>query len=653
MSATERSLPLPGLEPELDVEIPKDHCGPRFEEVVQDRLSRRSLLRGLLAGVPLMVVGTKAGESTAAAQSGGTPQTGALGFRAINLNTSTNVVVPPGYNVSVVVGWGDPLLPGAPAFDMNNQTAAAQAQQFGFNADWVGFYPLPDYYSGESRRGLLAVNHEYTTPTDMFTTYQAGSPTKEQVDIEIAAHGVSVVEVQHTGDQWVYLRNSPYNRRLTGETVMEITGPARGEVLMRTAADPTGTRVRGTLNNCAGGWTPWGTALTAEENFHQYFANRNAAPAGEVLDNHTRYGVGNGPSSRRWENYHDRFDIAKEPNELFRFGWMVEFDPYDPNSVPKKRTAMGRVKHEGATPRVTNDGRVTFYTGDDERFDYVYKFVTAGAYNRNDRAANADLLDEGTLYAARFNADGTGEWLPLVFGQGPLTPENGFRSQGDVLIKTRFAADRLGATRMDRPEDIETNPITGKVYVLCTNNTARTAAQVDAANPRANNQHGHIVEIREAGDDAGATTFTWEIFMLCGDPKVAAHGTFFANFDPARVSPISCPDNLVFDLAGNMWIGTDGQEGTLQGNDGVYAVPTEGAERGYVRQFLSVPAGAEVCGPEFSPDNTTFFCAVQHPGEGGGVPNRIVRWPDNTPVARPAVLAVIKAPGAANPVIGS
>jgi hypothetical protein len=423
------------------------------------------------------------------------------------------------------------------------------------------------------------------------------------------------------------VQDSPYNRRVTGTTPMEITGPAAGADLMKTAADPSGTRVFGMLNNCAGGVTPWGTVVTGEENFQQYFANLGAlAEDDPIRALHDRFGVPEESSERRWEEFHDRFDLAKEPNELFRYGWGVEIDPYDPASTPKKRTTIGRSKHEGHTSFVAPGGQVAIYTGDDERFEYAYKFVTTGSYNPDDRAANLDLLVEGTLYAAKFNDDGSGEWLPLVHGQGPLTEANGFASQAEVLINTRLAADALGATKMDRPEDFETNPVTGKVYLVCTNNNQRTLGETDEANPRPQNLHGHIVEIIEDGNDHAGTTFTWQMFLLAGDP--AQGSTWFAGFDTGEVSPISSPDNITFDLDGNLWISTDGLANNLEGNDGLFAVPTEGEERGHLRQFFSSVPGAEVSGPVFTPDNTSLFASIQHPGEGSTYEEPATRWPD-------------------------
>jgi secreted PhoX family phosphatase len=348
-----------------------------------------------------------------------------------------------------------------------------------------------------------------------------------------------------------------------------------------------------------------------------------------------------GPSERQWETFYSRFDLAKEPNEPLRHGWAIEIDPFDPTSTPKKRTALGRKKNEGHTSVISTNGNAVIYCGDDERFDYAYKFVTAGTYSATDRAANMDLLDEGTLYVAKFNDDGSGEWMPLIFGEGPLTAENGFDSQGAVLINTRAAADLLGATKMDRPEDFETNPITGTVYLVCTNNSNRGGEDrpvADAANPRDENLNGHIIEVIETGGDHAATTFAWDIFMLCGDPS--DESTYFAGYPKEMVSGISSPDNITFDLAGNLWISTDGMPRNLPSNDALYAVPVEGMERGNLKRFFTAVPGAEVSGPEFTPDNTTLFTAVQHPGEGGTFESQISTWPDGTGAPRPSVVVI-------------
>lgn len=617
---------------------------PAIGEVIEARLSRRAALLGIAgAGAATTLVDQLLGGTGAVAQPAGPSS---LTFTEIPHQMSARDAVAPGYEIQVLLRWGDPILPGAPAYDPNRVTAEAQAGQFGYNCDYLDFFPLPQG-SDSSDHGLLAVNHEYTNTNLMFPGIGAGREARgrtnaAQVAAEIQAHGMSVVEVRKVSNKWEYVRSSRYNRRLPMTEPMRISGPAAGDARMRTSADPTGTRVLGTLNNCAGGNTPWGTVLTGEENFNQYFGgDRARTPHKESFD---RYTVAGSATSYNWHTHVDRFNIEKEPNEPFRFGWVVEFDPYDPASVPVKRTALGRFKHEGAETSLAADGRVVMYMGDDERFDYIYKFVTRGRFNPQNRAANMSLLDEGTLYVAKYNPDGSGEWLPLVQGNGPLTAANGFSTQADVCIKTRQAADLLGATKMDRPEDVERNPVTGMVYPVMTNNSRRTAAQVDPMNPRADNRDGHIIEMMEEGNDAAATRFRWTMFMVCGDPTNA--GTYFAGFDKTKVSPVATPDCIAFDRAGNMWIATDGMENSnVKGNDGVFAVPTRGPERGFVRQFMSAPKGAEVCGPIFAQDDRAFFAGIQHPGEGGTVEKPVSLWPDGRGVPRPSVVAVRKNDG--------
>ena len=463
-----------------------------------------------------------------------------------------------GYNAEVLIRWGDPILPGAAAFDPMKQTRERQATQFGYNCDFIAFLPLGSTNEG---RGLLCVNHEYTfaelmfpglSPTDK-TRPPLGESTKVGVDIEMAAHGCSVIEVAKDGSgAWQVQTHSSLNRRITADTAMRIAGPAAGHTRLRTHADPTGTRVLGTLNNCAGGLTPWGTYLTAEENFHGYFGgSREGLPD---ADSFARYGI---PGQwYGWDRHHDRFDINKEPNEANRFGWIVEIDPLDPHSVPVKRTALGRFKHEGATSIVNKDGRVVIYSADDERFEYVFRFVSDGRFDPGNRNANRDLLDSGTLSAARFDSNGTVHWLPLVFGTGGLTPENGFHGQADVLIDARHAADILGATPMDRPEDVEPNPLTGKVYVMLTNNTERKPDKVNAANPRAFNAFGHIIEITPDDGDHGGVTGTWDILVKCGDPAKPDIGALW-NAGTSANGWFACPDNCAVDGQGRLWIATD------------------------------------------------------------------------------------------------
>lgn len=602
-----------------------------FEEIVNRRIDRRSLLKGAASTAPLFALSSI--EPLKAQASDPT-------FPAITGNLNDAPAVPEGYAVTNLARWGDPLSNAAPEFDANNLTAEAQRQQIGYNCDFLAWFDLPF-------GGIVGVNHEYTNPELMFNNYDRDNSNLEQVDYEIAAHGVSFFQVipRRTGQgySWEMVRNSTFNRRIHGETEIEITGPVAGHPLMMTSYDATGTKVRGTFNNCGGGVSPWRTYLTAEENFDQYFGNGGAVPNEMARTANARFGVRDEGGRRPWYQFQGRFDLSQEPNEINRFGWIVEIDPYDPTFTPKKRTALGRFKHEAAATTVSPAGRPVVYSGDDARFEYVYKFVSNSVYNPNDRRANFDALESGTLYVARFDEDGTGEWLPLVFGENGLTPINGFNSQAEVLMFARQAADILGATPMDRPEDIDINPVTGKVYVALTNNTRRTEEQVDAANPRASNAFGHIVEITELSGEHSATQFNWEIFMLAGDPADETHGAFFAGFDPAGVSKIANPDNLTFDRKGNLVISTDGQPRTLDINDGIFFCPTEGPNRGQNKQLFSAVIGAECASVIMNTANTAMFIAIQHPGEGGTRQEPISNFPDGPGVPnRPTVVTVTR-----------
>ncbi|WP_454850226.1 PhoX family protein [Rhizobium binxianense] len=629
---------------------------PTMGEIISKRFSRRGFLQGSLAVSAIAATVSPLALVTAekARAAGGS----AFSFTEVEAGVDADHHVAAGYDADVLLRWGDAVFADSPAFDPKSQSAAAQNRQFGYNNDYVGYIPL----EGSSQHGLLVVNHEYTNPHLMFpgiVTIADGkikqAPlSKEQVDIEMAAHGGTIVEIRKVDGKWQVVPDGRYNRRITAATEMELTGPVAGHDRVKTSADAAGTKVIGTLNNCAGGVTPWGTYIMAEENFHGYFSGELPADHKEAA-NYKRYGVPEG--AYEWASFYDRYDLSKEPNEPNRFGWIVEVDVMDPNATPKKRTALGRTKHEGAASIVSRNGHVVFYLGDDERFDYVYKFVTSGTYNANDRAANMNLLDEGTLYVAKFAEDGTLQWLPVVFGQGPLTAENGFASQADVLIETRRAGDLLGATKMDRPEDIEPNPVNGKVYVMLTNNSNRKAEQVDAANPRAKNSFGHIIEITEDGGDHAATTGKWEVLLKCGDPSVADVGASFST-ETTKNGWFGMPDNCSIDAAGRLWVATDGNSNKATGRtDGLWAVDTEGEARATSKLFYRVPVGGELCGPLFLPDDETAFVAVQHPGDGGddwpghGRPSYYedlsTRWPDfkdDMPV-RPAVVAITKTGG--------
>ncbi|MGK6313339.1 PhoX family protein [Neorhizobium sp. DT-125] len=652
---SQKIFPTTQLE-DADGEGHNSSINPTMGEIISKRFSRRNFLQGSLA--VSAIAATVSPVALMTAEKARAAGASAFSFPEVEAGVDANHHVAEGYSADVLLRWGDAIFPDSPAFDPTKQTAAAQARQFGYNNDYVGYIPL----EGSSEHGLLVVNHEYTNPHLMFPglvtiadgKIKQGPLNKEQVDIEMAAHGGTIVEIRKVDGKWQVVPEGRYNRRVTAATEMQLTGPVAGNDRVKTSADPTGTRVIGTLNNCAGGVTPWGTYIMAEENFHGYFSGELPADHKEAA-NYKRYGVPEG--GYEWANFYDRYDLAKEPNEPNRFGWIVEVDVMDPASTPKKRTALGRTKHEGAESIVAENGKVVFYLGDDERFDYVYKFVTDGTYNPNDRAANLSLLDTGTLYVAKFDEGGTMQWLPLVHGQGPLTAENGFASQADVLIETRRAGDLLGATKMDRPEDVQPNGVNGKVYVMLTNNTRRKAEQVDAANPRAENAFGHIIEITEDGGDFTATSGKWEVLLKCGDPSVAAVGATFST-ETTKNGWFGMPDNCAVDSAGRLWVSTDGNNNKATGRtDGLWAVDTEGEARATSKLFFRVPVGAEMCGPLFTPDDETAFVAVQHPGDGGddweghGRPSYYedlsTRWPDfkdDMPV-RPAVLAITKIGG--------
>jgi secreted PhoX family phosphatase len=631
---------------------------PTLGDVVAARYQRRDVLKGALgvaaisAAIPWATFGI-IGRAEAQENS-------RYVFKEVEAGSTPEHVVAEGYDADVLMRWGDPVLPNAPAFDPLKQSGAAQKLQFGYNSDYLGYFPMRGA-ANPSAHGLLVVNHEYTNEELMFPglgrqdrkEVAFKKMTPEIVAVEKAAHGGSVLEIRRENGKWQVVTNSKFARRIDPETPMEISGPAAGHARMQTKADPSGRRVLGMINNCAGGVTPWGTWLTCEENFHGYFWGKIDETHPEHR-NYRRYGV---PSNWfNWGAYEDRFDIAKEPNEANRFGWIVEIDPFDPTSTPKKRTALGRCKHEGAAGIINKDGRYIVYSGDDERFDYVYRFVSAKAVDRNNPAANRDLLDEGTLSVARYNADGVVDWLPLVYGQGPLTEANGFSSQADVLIETRRSADLLGATKMDRPEDVEANPANNKVYVILTNNNRRKPEQIDPANPRAENRFGHIIEMLPPDGDHAAAQYKWDVLVKCGDPSIAAVG---ASFNPATTKNgwFGMPDNCAIDADGRLWIATDGNAPSKTGRaDGLWALETEGTLRGTGKLFFRCPNGAELCGPYFTPDGETAFVAIQHPGEADDddpdakpatYENPSTRWPDFRPdmPPRPSIIAITKRGG--------
>jgi uncharacterized protein len=611
-----------------------------FDPLLQKQLSRRSVLQFslgamLASAMPLSSAATMLRN-----------QAQLLGFTPIpTADLLDEVVVPEGYRAEVFYRWGDPISDG-PAFNMDaSNSAADQMQQAGMHHDALQYFPLPTG-SENNDHGLLVMNHEYldldVIHTDGSHKHSPETYTADKVAKEQNAHGVSLIEVRQENGEWQIVRPSTYARRLTANTPMQISGPAAGHELMKTQADPEGKNVLGTLNNCANGKTPWGTYLTCEENFHYYFvADPKHSRDAETERRWQRYKLGF--SYYGWQQFDARFDLDKEPNEANLFGWVVEFDPYNPQSIPVKRTALGRFAHENVAHKIGRDGRLAFYSGDDSKFEYIYKFITRDAWDGSLGAHHGRLLDDGILYVARFEEDGSARWLPLLFGENGLTTENGFVDQADVLVHARAAADIVGATKMDRPEWITVHPHNDEVFVSLTNNSDRGQQDnvgKDAANPRNQNLFGHIIKFSEA--DATATEFSWQVFVFAGEGK----GEQFAN-----------PDGLYIDDRGVLWIQTDVSSSVM--NDGQFKefgnnqMLAADPATGDIRRFLTGPVGCEVTGVIMTPDMKTMWVNIQHPGEMLDVlqrrginkspqnPNAASNWPDHHPNGRPRSATVL------------
>jgi secreted PhoX family phosphatase len=432
-----------------------------FAVLAEKAISRRGFLGTTASfGAAAFLLGTSALTSTTARAAGLW-----LSFEPVAANTLDAVTVPEGYSWHTVVRWGDPLWSRGDAFDHTTRgTGASQELAFGSNNDGMALF-------NSGGRSILAVNNEYVDIPVAFANRKSGKPeTADDVRKGKAAHGVSIIEIEQNGKFWSLVKDSPFNRRITADTPMEITGPARGHRLMHTAADPNGTLALGTWNNCGNGRTPWGTYLTCEENFNGYFSSSD--PNFQRSDDMKRYGVGLKDRGYAWAAADERFDISKHPNEPNRFGYIVEIDPLDPTSTPKKRTALGRFKHENAELVVANNRRVVVYLGDDERGEFLYRFVSEGRYVLS--GDNRDLLANGRLYVAKFDDRGRGEWLEL-------TPQTtGFSSQAEISIHTRQAASKVGATTMDRPEWVAVNPTKVEAYCSLTNNKNRGKTRQEA-----------------------------------------------------------------------------------------------------------------------------------------------------------------------------
>ncbi|AZD88917.1 Putative phosphatase [Pseudomonas chlororaphis subsp. aureofaciens] len=599
-------------------------------------LSRRGFISaGALCGAAMFLGGNLLSRSVLAASvSAGSSKL--LGFEGIAAATSDTITLPPGYKSSVLISWGQPLQKNGPAFDPSgNGTAAAQEVQFGDNNDGMSLFAFPD----DKNRALMAINNEYTNYRYLYP--HGGMPqSAEDVRKALASEGVSVIEVQRRNGQWQFVQGSRYNRRIHGNAPIRLSGPAAGHALMKTSADKSGRKVLGTFQNCANGKTPWGTYLTCEENFTDCFGSSNAQQTFDAAQK--RYGASASSRDINWHQFDPRFDLAKNPNELNRHGWVVEIDPFDPQSKPIKRTALGRFKHENAALAETRDGRAVVYMGDDERGEFIYKFVSRDRINHRNPKANRDLLDHGTLYVAIFdNGDGNpdhpkgkGRWVELSHGKNGIDASSGFADQAEVLIHARLAASVVKATRMDRPEWIVVSPKDGQVYCTLTNNSKRgeDGQPVGGPNPREKNVYGQILRWQTGRGDHGSMDFTWDLFVVAGNPAVHAGQPKGGSSNITPQNMFNSPDGLGFDKAGRLWILTDGDSSNAgdfagMGNNQMLCADPDTGE---IRRFMVGPVGCEVTGITFSPDQRSLFVGIQHPGENGGS-----TFPEHLPNGKP------------------
>lgn len=581
-----------------------------FSNMVNARLSRR----GFLIGTAAAGAGAFLALNPVAKAIAGSMDSSLLNFEAIATSTSDSIILPKGYSSSTLMSWGDPIFANAPQFNPNGkQDSKAQALQFGDNTDGMSVFPL------SNDRAILAVNNEYTNYEFLFE-HQGKAMTADDVLKAQAAVGITIVEIAKKNGQWVMDPTGKANRRITANTEMKMTGSAAGHNLLKTKADPTGKKVLGTFNNCANGETPWGTYLTCEENFNDFFGSeQNAA----LTADDKRYGINAEQSDYQWHNFDERFDVSKNPNEPNRFGWVVEIDPNDPTSTPLKRTALGRFKHENAALVVNDDGHVVVYLGDDERGEHLYKFVSKGKYQEGNNSANRDLLEDGTLYVAKFamkenKLEGDGQWLELTYGKNGLTKENGFNSQAEVMIFARRAATQVGATTMDRPEWVAVHPDKKHVFCTLTNNKyrgVREGQEIDGVNPRAENHYGQIVRWAPTNANHVSDTFQWDLYLIAGNPTVHKGNLYAGSDNINKDNMFNSPDGIGFDKAGRLWIQTDGNYSNKgdfagQGNNQMLCGDPNTGE---VRRFLTGPIGCEITGLTFSEDQKTMFVGVQHP----------------------------------------
>lgn len=638
------------LDPDYEPECNRSGNTP-FAEVFRARIGRRGFLQGSL-GAAVGGLFASTGVAHALHASAGP----SLGFTPVPVSNEDTLVVPEGYEAKAIYRWGDPITGSMPAYSPDN-TGAQQGEQAGMHHDGMHFFPIEgeDPWQGSSTDGLLVVNHEYIEPRFLHaaaaegqalsgsaTIDHAGPRDPDLVLKEMNAHGVSIARIREDADGEWRIVPDPRNRRITGLTEMEIAGPVRGSNLVKTKFSPVGERTRGTLSNCAHGVTPWNTYMAAEENWSGYFVNTS----GDLPREHARYGVRTEMSRYNWHRSADgsdetaRFDatpMSDGPegdyrNEPNTYGWMVEIDPFNPASMPVKRTTLGRFAHEGVVFAPAQAGQpIVCYSGDDARGEYIYKFVSVAPYAPGE--TKGDILDEGVLYAAKFNEDGSGEWLALTYGENGLDESNGFASQADVLVNTRTAADLVGATPMDRPEWGTVDFQTGAVYFTLTNNGNRTAEETDAANPRGPNLFGHIIRWHEDGGQA-SETFQWDLFVIAGPERDSAD----MNGEALDADSIfSSPDGLWMDANRRLWIQTDISESVMNrgpfevfGNNMMLAA---NPETGEIRRFMTGPVGQETTGVVTTPDHRTMFINIQHPGattsrEDFAFGRFSSRWPD-------------------------
>lgn len=591
-----------------------------FDAVVERALSRRGFLGGALAfGSGAAVFGssmlTPIGARAAAS--------GAFPFEPIAIGTDFDVHVPAGYKWSTLVRWGDALFSEAKgAYSPDTGVSVAMSDKvFGENTDGMELFEVDG-------REIIAVNSEYVNPKINLPSGSQGVPqTADEVAMLKHMQGVTVMEVAKGANGYGVVLDSPYNRRIHHDTPMVMDGPAAGSALVQTKADPAGMSPVGTMNNCGSGRTLWGTYLTCEENFNGYFG---ATGAYDETGGVKRYGLG-GESRYAYEKFDPRFDLTAEPNEPNRHGWVTEIDPADPASTPVKHSALGRFKHENAAMVQAADGRVVVYMGDDERGEFMYKYVSNGTYTEG--GPTEGLLSDGTLYVAKFNDDMTGEWLAL-------TPDTTGMSIEEILVFARIAGSKVGATTMDRPEWIAAHPGRAEAYCALTNNTKRgsDAMPVNAVNPRETNGYGQIVRWRPAGEDHGAAAFDWDLYVMAGNPAVYDNA-YAGSQNVTDGNMFNSPDGMVFDNTGLLWIQTDGDdsnEGDFAGQ-GNNQMLVGNPDTGEIARFLTAPNGAEVTGLCWSADRTTAFVGIQHPGGA---------WPDGAGKPRSSVIAVWREDGA-------